>query len=107
VAKKGAYLTPPKSVRFGGNHQKHGVNSQDMLTHRVSRRRNDIHCSLDNNRAGNAGDRLAGLAGSRPMMLKIMASATLSAIRRDLWPVAAVHWFLRRVAGAQRRPTEK
>ena len=91
----------------GGNEQKLGTNSQDTLTRRVLRRRNDIGRSLDNNYAGNAGDRLAGLARTRPMMLKIMASATLSAIRRDLWPVAAVHWFLRRVAGAQRRRTEK
>jgi hypothetical protein len=73
----------------------------------VLRRRNDIGRSLDNNYAGNAGDRLASLAGVGPMMLKIMASATLSVIRRDLWPVAAVHWFLRRVGGAQRRRTEK
>lgn len=91
----------------GRNEQKLGANSQDTLTRRVLRRRNDIDRSLDNNCAGNAGDRLATLAGVGPMMLKIMASATLSAIRRDLWPVAAVHWFLRRVAGAQRRRTEK
>ena len=91
----------------GGNEQKLGTNSQDTLTRRVLRRRNDIDRSHDNNCAGNAGDRLAALAGVGPMMLKIMASATLSAIRRDLWPVAAVHWFLRRVAGAQGRRTEK
>jgi hypothetical protein len=91
----------------GGNEQKLGANSQDTLTRRILRRRNDIGRSLDNNYAGNVGDRLASLAGVGPMMLKIMASATLSAIRRDLWPVAAVHWFLRRVDGAQRRRTEK
>ncbi|MGB8082063.1 MAG: hypothetical protein WCF83_16565 [Pseudolabrys sp.] len=37
------------------------------------------------------------------MMLKIMAWATLSAIRRDLWLLAAVFWFLRWVVGARRR----
>lgn len=92
---------------YGGNEQRLGVNSQDTLTRLVLRRRNDIDRSLDSNCAGNAGGRVDGLAGTGPMMLKIMASATLSAIRRDLWPVAAVHWFLRRVAGAQRRRTEK
>ena len=34
------------------------------------------------------------------MMLKILAWATLSAIRRDLWLLAAVFWFLRWVVGA-------
>ena len=37
------------------------------------------------------------------MMLKILAWATLSAIRRDLWLLAAVFWFLRWVVGARRR----
>jgi hypothetical protein len=81
----------------GGNEQKLGANSQDTLTRRVLRRRNDIDRSLDNNCAGNDGDRLATLAGVGPIMLKIVASATLSAFRCDLWPVAAVHWFLRRI----------
>lgn len=90
----------------GGNEQKLGTNSQDTLTRRGLRRRNggtDIHHSLDNYCAGNAGDRLAGLAGVGPMMLKILAWATLSAIRRDLWLLAAVFWFLRWVVGARRR----
>ena len=87
----------------GGNEQKLGTNSQDTLTRRVLRRRNDIGRSVDNNCAGNAGDRLAGLAGVGPMMLKILAWAMLSAIRRDLWLLAAVFWFLRWVVGARRR----
>ena len=91
----------------GGNEQKLGTNSQDTLTRRVLRRRNDIGRSVDNNCAGNAGGCLAGLAGVGPMMLKILAWATLSAIRRDLWLLAAVFWFLRWVVGARRRRTAK
>ena len=84
---------------YGGNEQKLGVNSQDTLTRRGLRRRNDIGRSVDNNYARFAGGRLAGLAGVGPMMLKILAWAMLSAIRRDLWLLAAVFWFLRWVVG--------
>ena len=80
---------------FGKNRQILGCDSQDKLSWVVLREGNGrlVDWNSHNTRTVNASSCGLGLAGYAPRgskMLRIMVLATLSAIRRDLWPMGPV-----------------